>query len=65
MRKNGRVAVPLTDEERRGIEEFFANDLSYEEQAAKMGLTKSQLSYRVKKYREEMKENDKNKRKGD
>ena len=49
MKASGRSMQPLTEEERQAIKEFFQNDLSYEQQAKKLGLTKSQFRYRVAK----------------
>lgn len=53
MKASGRSTQPLTEEEKQAIEEFLTNDLSYEQQAQKLGLTKSQFRYRVAKYRKE------------
>ena len=53
MRKQGGRPAPLTDDERKFVKEFLENDLSYEEMAKKVGLTKAQLRYRVAKYRKE------------
>lgn len=57
MKASGRSMQPLTEEERQAIKEFFQNDLSYEQQAKKLGLTKSQFRYRVAKYRKEIEAN--------
>jgi len=54
MRKQGGKPVPLTDEEVKIVEEFMQNDLTYDEMAKKVGLTKAQLRYRVAKYRKEL-----------
>lgn len=57
MRKQGGRPAPLTAEEIKIIEEFIQNDLSYDEMAAKVGMTKAQLRYRVAKYQKERAEN--------
>lgn len=54
MRKQGRQPVPLTAEEIKIVEEFIQNDLTYDEMAAKVGMTKAQLRYKVVKYRREI-----------
>lgn len=59
MKASGRSTQPLTVEEKQAIEEFLMNDLSYEQQAQKLGLTKSQFRYRVAKYRKEQEANGK------
>lgn len=53
MRKQGRQSVPLTAEEIKIVEEFIQNDLTYDEMATKVGMTKAQLRYKVVKYRKE------------
>ena len=57
MKSIGRSTQPLTEEEKKAIIEFLNNDLSYEEQGKKLGLTKAQFRYRVAKYRKEQEEN--------
>lgn len=57
MRKQGSKPKPLSDKEIRIVEEFIQNDLSYDEMAAKVNMTKAQLRYRVAKYRKERAEN--------
>lgn len=57
MKASGRSMQPLTEEEKQAIKEFLQNDLSYEQQAQKLGLTKSQFRYRVAKYRKEQEAN--------
>ena len=57
MRKQGGQPSPLTVEEIRIVEEFIQNDLTYDEMAKKVGMTKAQLRYRVTKYQKERAEN--------
>lgn len=57
MKPSGRSVQPLTEEEKKAILEFLSNDLSYEQQAKKLGMTKSQFRYRVAKYRKEQEVN--------
>lgn len=54
MRKRGRRYIPLTNEERKLVEDFLSNDLSYEEMSNKIGISKSQLRYKVMKYQKEV-----------
>ena len=54
MRKRGRRYIPLTNEERKLVEDFLSNDLSYEEMSNKIGISKSQLRYKVMKYQREV-----------
>lgn len=63
MRKQGGQPSPLTAEEVKIVEEFLENDLTYEEMAQKVGMTKAQLRYRVAKYRKESADNGKENRK--
>ena len=57
MKKQGREPKPLTAEEKALVEEFIQNDLTYDEMAKKVGMTKAQLRYRVTKYQKERAEN--------
>lgn len=57
MRKQGGQPSPLTAEEIRIVEEFIQNDLTYDEMAKKVGMTKAQLRYRVTKYQKERADN--------
>lgn len=58
MKRRGGTSAPLTEQERQIVEDFIKNDLSYDEMANKVGLTKAQLRYRVAKYRKERKANE-------
>lgn len=53
MRKQGGQPSPLTAEEVKIVETFIQNDLTYDQMAEKVGLTKAQLRYRVAKYQKE------------
>lgn len=57
MRKQGGQPSPLTAEEIKIVEEFIKNDLTYDEMARKVGMTKAQLRYRVNKYQKESADN--------
>ena len=54
MRKRGRVNVPITDLQRKAVEEYYKSELSMIEVAEKYGTTQSGLRYWIKKYKAEV-----------
>lgn len=57
MRKSGRRAIPLTDEQRKAVAEYFESELTYKELADKYGYNVNSLKYWVAKYRKEQRNN--------
>lgn len=55
MKPLGREAQPLTDEQRKIVEDYLNSRLSYKEVSVKYGKPASTVMYWVKKYRKEQK----------
>lgn len=58
MKPLGREIQPLTDEQRKIVEDYLKSTLSYKEVAAKYDKPASTVMYWVKKYRKEQKGDD-------